>query len=552
MAAPARPLPQTIIQPDGTTLTIVQQGDEWHHWITDLNGNLVVLSDDGFYRLADEVQLAQWQADADRQAQLRASVNDRRMQRLQASRQRSMDNGDNEVPSHFAFPSKGLIHGLVVLVEYQDVVFTIDDPLSEYSDMMMKPSYDYAINSKYVHNGSAHDYFYQNSLGAFDPQFDVYGPIKLQHEQAYYGGNNSYGNDERAYEMIIEACQQLDEQGVDFSQYDNNGDGIIDFVFAIYAGEGENATRISYQVWPHAWAMSSAGVGGQYIFDDVVLEDYACTCELFLEKLDGVGTFCHEFSHVLGLPDVYDTGYSAKTPLGYDVLDNGCYQLNGYCPAGYNAYERYALGWLNPVVIDQPASLSLEDFGTTNQAFIIPVTPDLTDPRDGEYYLIENRQKTGWDKHLPGHGMLAWHIDYVSSKWWGNSVNTWTNHQCIDLVEADGTRSKQDGSEPFPGTAGHTEFTDDTTPALSGWSSPGTSSGQLENRLDKPITNIQETPTETEEINLITFDFMGGNTVLHEIEQDLAKGLPLGIVLLDGNLTVNTRYGSFDTMGRRR
>lgn len=549
MAAPARPLPQTITQPDGTTLTLIQQGDEWHHWLTDLDGNLVVLASDGFYRQANEAQLAEWQNIAEHQSQLRTEVNAHRTNRLKAARQRSVS--ADELESHFSFPSKGVIRGIVVLVEYQDFVFTIDDPLAQFSDMMMKPGYDYALNQKYVHQGSAHDYFYQNSMGAFDPQFDVYGPLKLKHEQAYYGGNGSYGNDLHPHEMIIEACQQLDSLGVDFSQYDNNNDGLIDFVFAIYAGEGENSTGISNQVWPHAWNMSGAGAGGQYTFDGVTLEDYACTCELFMGKLDGVGTFCHEFSHVLGLPDIYDTNYSSRTPMNYDVLDVGCYLLNSFCPAGYSAYERYELGWLEPDIIDKPASPCLDDFGTTNQALLIPVTPDLADPRDGEYYLFENRQPIGWDQYLPGHGMVVWHIDYVSDKWWYNSVNTWSGHQCVDLVEADGARGRQDGSETFPGTAGHTEFTDDTTPALSGWSYPGTSNSELGNRLEMPITNIQETP-DADGLNSLSFDFMGGNTVLQQIEQGLAPGLPLGTVLLDGRLMVNTGNGCYDAMGRRR
>lgn len=567
-AAPVRRQPLTVTQPDGSTLTLLPHGDEWNHWLTDAEGNLMLRDTDGYYRIATEAQRIAWQASVDERMQLRAEANARRAQKLQARHARQLtgtegteeDNaeGDNDaLGSHFGFPVQGQIHGLVVLVQYQDVAFTIEEPQQVYADMMMKPGFDYAVSSKYVHHGSAHDYFLQNSMGKFDPQFDVYGPLTLKHNRSYYGNNN----DRHAWEMIVEACEQLDSLGVDFSIYDNNQDGVIDFVFAFYAGLGQN-NNVSRDelVWPHAWDMTSQGEGGKHVFDDVKLEDYACTCELYKDKLDGVGTFVHEFSHVLGLPDIYDVNYNACAPYGYDVLDAGCYALNGYCPVGYSAYERYELGWFNPVLLSEATVAPLPDFGTSNQAYVIPVTPDslVNDIRDGEYYLIENRQFTGWDQYLPGHGMLLWHIDYVPNKWYQNTVNTWTAHQCIDLVEADGPKNRNgfyapDESSTFPGTANHTSLTDDTTPALSGWSSPGNSGSSLGNRLNKAITNIQEiieNPDDEESLAVITFDYREGTESLKRIEQDAAQRKS-GIVLLNDKLIIHTANGNYDTMGRR-
>lgn len=526
--------------------------------MTDLDGNLMLPDEADCYHRATEVQQQEWQAMAAEHTRQREIIEMQRAERRRTSRARTQDVMEEDNSSHFAFPSIGKVRGLVVLVEYQDIKFTVEDPYQTYCDMMMKPGFDYTYNN-YVHQGSANDYFYQNSAGLFDPQFDVYGPLTLKYERSYYGENRGI-SDIRPHEMIIEACQQLDSLGVDFSLYDENGDDIIDFVFAVFAGPGENAGDVtSSAVWPHAWNLTSAGQGGKYYFDGKKLDDYACTCELYDNHLDGVGTFCHEFSHVLGLPDLYDINYNADAPFNYSVLDNGCYRNGGYCPLGYSAYERYELGWLNPTKLpDEAATLSITDLGLTNQAFILPVTPDslVSDIREGEYYLFENRQKNGWDSYIPGHGMLVWHIDYVESKWWNNKVNTWTNHQCVDLIEADGVKKKanglldQKGSEPFPGTMGHTEFTDDTTPAFSGWSKPGNSSGELGHRLEHPLTNIQEIMDEQTGLSVITFDLLGGTAALQNIEQDHTQTNP-GIVLLNGRLMLQTANGSYDAMGRK-
>lgn len=525
--------------------------------MTDLDGRLMLPDEAGCYRLATPAQCKAWEAEAAAQDQKRQEATLRRAARLQMARTRSNDDaseGDASA-SHFGFPARGQVHGLVVLVEYQDFPFTIDDPLQQYTAMMMQPGYNYS-DGKYTHRGSAHDYFVDNSFGQFDPQFDVFGPLRLKHERAYYGANRGYG-DVHPHEMIIEACEQLDSLGVDFTQYDANLDGYIDFVFAFFAGPGENASGISSDaVWPHAWDMTSAGAGNLHVFDGKVLEDYACTCELFNGKLDGVGTFCHEFSHVLGLPDLYDINYQASGPYNYSVLDNGCYRQNGYQPVGYSSYERYELGWIEPTRLpDEPASLVLSDFGTTNQAYIYPVPSDTehSDPREGEYYLFENRQQVCWDSYLPGHGMLVWHIDYVPSKWMSNKVNTWINHQCIDLVEADGIKKKpsgspdQKGSETFPGTAGHTEFTDDSTPAFCGWTKPGSSDRSMDHRLAHPLTHIAETE---DEVPFITFDLLGGAAKLTATIEDVASA-PMGITMRDGEISITTATSRYNLWGQR-
>ena len=229
-----------------------------------------------------------------------------------------------------------------------------------------------------------------------------------------------------------------------------------------------------------------------------------------------------------------------------------------------SAYERYELGWLTPVVLSEQKTDTLMELSTSNQAFIVPITEGLDDPREGEYYLFENRQLTGWDAYIPGHGMLAWHIDYKSYLWTYNTPNNWPNHQCIDLVEAGGKKKSggyyvQDASAPFPGTTGATAFTDDTTPAFSGWTKPGTNNSSLTVRLEKPISNIQELEYVDETgaqlgPDIITFDFRTAPpAAIETIEMDVVPTAPrTAKAYVNGQLLIQTEHGTFDAMGRRK
>ncbi|MDE6403542.1 MAG: fibronectin type III domain-containing protein, partial [Muribaculaceae bacterium] len=232
-------------------------------------------------------------------------------------------------------------------------------------------------------------------------------------------------------------------------------------------------------VWPHSWNVTSAGVG-TYLFDDKILDRYACSNEWEGSMPDGIGTFVHEFSHVLGLPDIYPTSYTeAFTPGDFCVMDHGSYNNDSRTPPNYSIFERNALGWMKPVEL---TGQTVAEFTVTPienmDGYVI-----LTNRAD-EFFLIENRQLTGWDKYLPGHGMLVWHIDYNSSAWTSNTVNNDKDHQCIDIVEADDIRSTESrGGDPFPGTRKVTDFTHRTSPAMKTWAG-------LE--LKVPLRNIRE------------------------------------------------------------
>ena len=388
-----------------------------------------------------------------------------------------------------SFPHKGSPRAIVILVEYQDVKCKLDNPQDYFSNMLNEEGF-----AQWGGTGSVRDYFIESSMGQFKPTFDFYGPVTLPENMAYYGANvrTSEGEfDAHAEEMVIHACQILDDT-VDFTEYDHDGDGLIDNVFIFYAGYGENAGGSASSVWPHSWDVRGACPDTEFIFDGVQLGQYACSNEWRSNRPDGIGTFVHEFSHVLGLPDLYvTTGGPGFTAGNFSVLASGPYNNLSRTPPAYSAYERYALEWIEPVLLDKPDNITLGHILTTNDAAII-FSPD----NSNEYFLFENRQLKGSDAFIPWHGMLVWHVDYDEELWQTGGVNNVPAHHHVDLVEADNLLSEntRDG-DPFPGVKNVTSFTAGTRPAFKDWAGnpmPG-------------ITDIVESRN-----GMITFKFDGG------------------------------------------
>ena len=347
--------------------------------------------------------------------------------------------------------------------------------------------------TQYGGTGSALRYFEEQSGGLFIPSFDVHGPVTLPEKRSYYGGNDRYGDDMYPHQMVTHAIKQLDAS-VDFSKYDTDGDGLIDNVYVIYAGQGEASYGSAETVWPHSWDVRAGGESLRV--DGVTVGHYACSNEWEQSRPDGVGTFIHEFSHVMGLPDLYHTTESVYyTPSDYSVLDYGPYNNDGRTPPNYGAYERNAMKWNEPILLTDAATVTLDEI-SSGQFALIPTS------KNTEFFLLENRQQSGWDKYIPGHGMLIWHIDYNNSVFENNTVNNTKSHQYVDIEEAnntpDGTNYSAMAGWPFPGTSKKTSFTSSTTPALKAWSGAA---------IDLPVTDI------TEQNGLVTFNVKGGRTV---------------------------------------
>jgi M6 family metalloprotease-like protein len=266
--------------------------------------------------------------------------------------------------------------------------------------------------------------------------------------------------------MVMEACKLVDDS-VDFSLYDNDADGVVDFVYVMYAGYGEADGGSANTIWPHQYFIY------QYLsLDNTKIYRYACSNEMdyYTKHHTGIGTFCHEFSHVLGLPDLYETtGRGTHKTMGqWSILDYGPYNNDGNTPPTYSAYERFFMGWLTPRLITDPENITLAELRESQEALLISESDEHNlignDPNPTTFYLLENRQQTGWDEYLPGHGLMLTKIKYSYNKWYGNTVNNTASSMGVDLIEADGKapKSNENGymgkaKDLFP--AGATSYT---------------------------------------------------------------------------------------------
>lgn len=521
MAVPAKRTTFIATQPDGTQVTLTRAGDEFNkYFLTDDNQVVVGNKTDGYYFAkvdaasgciaASEIKATDAANRTAAQTAFVSTLNHMklneamsktsRMSRItprERERSYAPSKGKASLPAQSGvglfpgstFPKTGSPKGLIILVEYSDVKFNSSYDAGDYFRRMVNEK----GFSDYNGTGSVSDWFAVASMGQFTPDFDVYGPVTLPNKQAYYGGNNSRGDDLRPEEMIIDGCTLLDSQ-INFKDYDTDGDGYVDNVFVFYAGQGEASYGSDDTVWPHQWELTSAGKS--LVLDGVRIDRYACSNEWERTAPDGIGTFVHEFSHVMGLPDLYHTTENVYyTPCNWSVMDYGPYNNDGRTPPTYSIFERNAMGWIDPIVLDStPRSIELAHIEESNEGCLIPTS------KNTEFFLLENRQQQGWDKYLPGHGMLIWHIDYNSTVWRNNSVNNTKSHQYVDIEEANNNPAGNNATAlrnwAFPGTSGqYTSFTDNTTPNMKTWA--GVS-------LNTPITGIAEND------GIITFDVCGG------------------------------------------
>lgn len=476
---PALPGMTEMSQPDGTTLHVQTVGDAFsHHHLTSDGYPLIYVEQSGvcYARLLVDGSIESTGVMAhnpdertdDEKLLLESLTNDSAKISAIANQVRKQRRGPGLKKQNF--PVKGEQRALVILVEFQDVKFDRynkdKNKYTKYFDgenAVYQYWYDLLNRDGFAGFGafgSCRDWFLQNSADAegnsqFSPQFDVYGPVTLPDSVAVYGRNDNYNNDAHPQKMVIDACTLLDDT-IDFSQYDRNGDGEVDNVFIFYAGYGEAdaGMNYAYTIWPHSWDLTKNNE--QMTLDGVVINHYACTNETDyrMGRPDGIGTFVHEFSHVMGLPDLYATNNSgAYTPKEYSVLDLGPYNNNGRTPPNYSTFERYALDWITPEEFGQSDNYQLSNLAESNKAYIVRTA------NENEFYLIENRQQSGWDTYIPGHGMLIWHIDYNPAVFQTNTVNNLPTHQYVDLIEANKRSQTQyaDG-HPFPGSSNVTGY----------------------------------------------------------------------------------------------
>lgn len=445
-AVPAkRGIWKTFTLKTGQTVQVQLCGDEFLHFWEDKDGNRYS------YDTSDGLKPANM-------AQLRTRAQVMRQQACPDNIiKKSLLTGANGSTSLTRASSyMGKKRCLILLAQFSDKKFTMDDPKAFYNRVANEPGF-----SEGNFKGSVADYFKAQSNGKFEMNFDVMGPYTLG-EQAYYGKNEGDQQDVNVQAMISGCLGKAASEGIDFSPYDWDGDGEMEMVFVVYAGRGEATGGDVNTIWPHKGRMTNPVKCG-----NKTLTNYACSNELSVSnEVDGIGTICHEFSHCFGYPDAYDVNYTGLYGMGtWDLMCQGNYNGNGFTPAGYTAYEKYAAGWITPIELKENTSVSgMKPLAEGGDAYIFK-NPNNSD----EYYLIENRQKKGWDAGLAGSGIIINHIDYNLKAWNYNIPNSKmagiNDHERITLIPADNVKSdKNEENDPWP-YGNKNRLANNTTPA---------------------------------------------------------------------------------------
>ena len=535
-AVPAYPYPVTVTQPDGTTLEIQGHGDEFYHFTTTVDGYTIVKNEAGYYVYAQLQNSRLAPTDRIARNQVERTAND--VSFLEATGKMLVEKANNEgarksrrkVATKESDSYYKNFRGLVILINFSDRKFSRSDVHSVYDHMFNDVNYKGYKNENGTSNrygslfiGGVRDYFYQNSMGKFAPQFDVVGPVDVDMKSTDVQGTDN------AYMVFAQAIDKLSAT-VDFSKYDANGDGEVDMMYFIVAGYGANYSgNNEAYLWPHKWSLEYVGLPK---YNGKRMGKYACSVELYGWEenyqtiLDGIGTICHEFSHVLGLPDEYDTDYEdggqSHHPGEWSVMAGGSYFQLGRLPVGYSAFQRYASGFLTPKEITQAGKLELKPMQENNEAYM------LRTPVDGEFFLLENRQQTGWDVKLPGHGMLVFRVDSTNvSVWEYNKVNANASRNYYELLRAGNSTSGAQASDPFPGTSKVVTLNNSTTPSLCTWNGTYNAFG---------LSEIAETD------GLITFK-VGKEGDVEMLVEDFET---MGSTSATGSTNVRGRFCSWD------
>ena len=372
---------------------------------------------------------------------------------------------------------------LVILANFADTKFKPEHTLDLYKQIINGENYsDETLGFK----GSVRDYFKAQSGGQFEIDFDVVGPVDLPKGYAGYGKNDASGRDQTAlvYPMVEDAVNLAKDQVTDWKQYDWDGDGLVEEVFVLYAGHGQATyPQDPDLVWPHKSAIDPMTVA-----DGVKVSVYACSCELgATEAIDGIGAFCHEFSHCMGLKDHYDINGRGYGTGFWDIMCFGCYNGNSFLPAEYNSYEKMFCGWKEPIVLNaEPQKIEgMKALAAGGDTYIF-----YNDGNENEYYMLENRQKTGWDAALPGEGLIVLHVDYSKGAWEDNQVNYNAARQRMTVIPADnalGSTDEDKAGDAWP-YQGNNSLTNYSRPACTVYNANTDGTGYM----NKYLLNITQ------------------------------------------------------------
>ena len=488
MAVPADTTMKSITQSDKRLLNFYLIGDEFINFGRSLDGYTLLLNENGDYCYAfidENGNLLPSNYLASNQ-NLRTKSENEFLSTIEKglyfSKHQVVNRKQSFQKIETNYPTVGNNNLLIILVSFADRAFTYTR--DDFDSLASQPGYN-----RNGATGSVKDYYYDVSFGNLNLIPTVVGPYTLSQPMAYYGATGPSFSDINPKEMVSEACVLADND-VDFSQFDMNNDGIVDAVHVIFAGAGEASTGESDAIWPHRWSIYPSD-GFNITFDGVRLKDYSCSAEKMGSGMDGIGTICHEFGHVLGLPDLYDTDYEgsggrATAVNTWSIMASGSYNNYSNTPASFTAYEKYRLNWLELDTLSLAGEYVLPPLMDSNKAYII------TTPYENEFFIFENRQQSSWDTYIPNSGGLIFHVKQEGDY----NINCDPNYQKYDIEEADRNDDESTlSTDVFPSAQYNNFFTDYSLPNSILWS------GET---LNKPITRITRDTSD----NCIRFRFM--------------------------------------------
>lgn len=540
--------PIVVKQGDGSSLTFLLHGDEHFSWRTTMDGALIVEKDGNYYiALIDEqgnisasTQLAHNKEErtATEQQLVEKQNKELYFNKATTTIQTRVKRREPVATTYSTFPHTGSPKAIVILAQFTDSVFKLPNPKASFDKYLnsMEKLEDLG-NREDLNSGSVKKYFSDMSNGTYTPQFDVYGPVTLPQKLAYYGRNTTTkgGSDANYQQVVSEALQGALPEITNLKDYDGNNDGYIDLVYVIYAGYSESVGNSTDALWPKSFTYSASTLS---LPDNLKIGRCGISNELNarpnyypVPRINGIGLFCHEFSHCLGLPDFYPTTSAGFPDLyAYDnqgmeywsVMDNGPYINLGYTPAAYTAWEREAFGWTKIDTLRNEQQVKLISIDRNGTAYRIMNDANTSGK---EYYIVENIQKIKWNSAQPGNGLLMYHVDYDATKFAlsSNSPNNTKGQPRMVVIPADGlllssyrvnkpvasggitstVYKSSIAGDPFPGTSTVVSITDDMNlPNYAPWTG-GT--------LNKPIYNIREVDeTNADGIKniVIYFDFI--------------------------------------------
>lgn len=476
MAVPVKPgLKKTVTLSDGTTVELTLKGDEHYSYYVDADNNPCQVVNGKLVRMSREEVTQTWTE-------------------LKKEHMGYMNTPSGQTAGRRAGTpinkTTGVQRGLVILLQYPDKQFMVDNVLQTYKDFFNKEGFNMSGMS-----GSVRDYFKAQSYGQLEIDFDVVGPYTTKQKQAYYGQH--YTDEQGRIEhdahpalMVAEAVDAAAKE-VNFRNYDWDDNGEVDQVFVVFAGYAESSGGGDNCIWPHKWALSAEDVTRKY--NGVTIDNYACSSELSGNTgtiIGGIGTACHEFSHCLGLPDMYDTSGNEPRNFGmgmWDIMCSGNYNDDSRTPAGFTAYERWFSRWMEPVELKTLTYVNdMAPLAEKAEAYIL-----YNEKNKNEYYILENRQPVGFDAGLYGHGLLVVHVDYDEDAWKRNTVNNIQNHERMTIIPADGQKALTKSSlagDPYPGSTGNISLTNYSIPAAELYND----NKDKRKLMSKPIDNIRE------------------------------------------------------------